>query len=103
MSVSELMHKVEAHYDRLQARSEAADEDYCALANAVEEKMILEDLLEAIVDLPDEVKKQALRDAAQGRTTLLLAETYDRLLQAQTDEALQRAAEYARYLPLYES
>ncbi|BBE09584.1 Catalase [Mycoavidus cysteinexigens] len=103
MSSNQLMQKFEAHYDWLQARSEAADEAYCSLTDEVEENMTFEDLLEAMVKLPDSIKKQALRDAAQGRTTFLFAETYDRLLQAQTDEALQRATEYARYLPVYES
>lgn len=95
MNSIQLMQKFEAHYDRLQERSEAADEDYCARANEVEENMIFENLLEAMVKLSDSVKKQALRDAAQGRTTLLFADAYERLLQAQTDEALQRATEYA--------
>ncbi|BBE09641.1 Uncharacterized protein MCB1EB_1480 [Mycoavidus cysteinexigens] len=95
MNVNELMHKVEAHYDWLQARSEAADEAYCSLTDEVEENMTFDDLLEAMVDLPDLVKKQALRDAAQAHPTNLLAETYERLLQAQTSKALQRAEEWA--------
>ncbi|BBE09695.1 Putative uncharacterized protein [Mycoavidus cysteinexigens] len=95
MSVNELMHKVEAHYDRLQARSEAADEDYCVRANEVEENMTFDDLLEAMVKLPDSVKKQALRDAAQARSTDLFADTYERLWETQTGKALQRAIDCA--------
>ncbi|MCX8566801.1 MAG: hypothetical protein ON057_001528 [Glomeribacter sp. 1016415] len=95
--------QIETYYDVLKACSEAADEAYCALADEFEENMTFDDLLEAMVELPDSVKKQALRDAAQGLTTLLFADTYERLLQAQTDEALRKASEYARYLPLYES
>jgi hypothetical protein len=33
----------------------------------------------------------------------LFAETYERLLQAQTGKALQKATKYARHLPLYKS
>lgn len=95
MSLSRLMQSVEAHYDRLQAQSEAADEAYCALADEVGENMNFDDLLEAMVGLPDLVKKQALQDAAQAHSTDLFAETYERLLQEQTGKALQQAVNCA--------
>ncbi|UUM20851.1 hypothetical protein [Mycoavidus sp. SF9855] len=103
MNLNELMRKAEASYDRLQARSEAADEDYCARADEVGENMTFDDLLEAMLDLSDSVKKQALHDAAQAKSTDLIAETYERLLQAQTGKALQKATTCARHLALYES
>lgn len=95
MNLNELMRKAEDCDDRLQARSEDADEAYCALADEVEENMAFDDLLEAMVDLPDSVKKQALHDAAQAQPTDLFAETYERLLLAQTGKALQRAIDCA--------
>ena len=103
MNLYELMRKVEVCDDRLQARSEAADETYCARANEAEENMTFDDLLEAMLDLSDSVKKQALHDAAQARSTDLLAETYERLLHAQTGKALQEATNCARHMALYES
>lgn len=58
MNLNELMRKAEDCDDRLQARSEDADEAYCALADEVEENMAFDDLLEAMVDLPDSVKSK---------------------------------------------
>lgn len=46
MNLNELMRKVEVCDDRLQARSEDADEAYCALAYAFEESMTFDALLE---------------------------------------------------------
>ncbi|BBE09440.1 ATP synthase subunit alpha [Mycoavidus cysteinexigens] len=95
MNSSELMQQFEARYDRLQARSEAADEAYCVLADEVEASITFDALLEVMVELPDSVKKQALRDAAQAQSTDLFVETYERLLETQTGRALQRAIDCA--------
>ncbi len=103
MNLNELIRKTEVCDDRLQASSEAADEIYCALADEAKENMTFDALLEAMVELPDSVKKQALHDAAQARSTDLLAETYACLLQAQTGKALQKATTCARHLVLYKS
>lgn len=95
--------QIEAYYDVLKACSEAADDAYDTAYEEAERKLTFDCLLEAMVDLPDSVKKQALHDAAQAKSTDLIAETYERLLQAQTGKALQKATACARYLALYES
>ncbi len=103
MGLNELMREVEASYDRLQARSEDADDAYDTAYEEAGRKLTFDRLLEAMVALPDSVKKQALHDAAQARSTDLFAETYERLLQAQTGKALQEATNFARQLALYRS
>ncbi len=96
-------HQIEAYYDVLKARSEATDDAYDAAYEEAERKLTFDCLLDAMLDLSDSVKKQALHDAAQAHSTHLFAETYERLLQAQTGKALQEATNCARNLAFYES
>jgi PHD/YefM family antitoxin component YafN of YafNO toxin-antitoxin module len=98
MSPYQLMQKVEAFYERVQARQEEKDEAYCASCDEFEEEMSLDELLEKMLNLPDSAKQKALREAAQYQPSLVLAEMYEQLLQEKTGKALQEAQECARYL-----
>ncbi len=105
MNLNKLMIQVEARDDeilaRLEREQEQADEAYIQEENAAGRELIFDALLEALDQLPDQIKKEALQEAARGEATMLFADTYERFLEAKTNQALQRATYCARQLNQY--
>ncbi len=105
MNAHKFMHQVETHYDAMQAllerKQEEADEAYNLAEEAAQRELIFDDLLEELDNLPNQVKEKALKEAAQGKATQLIADAYERFLEKKTGHLLNHATYYAQRINHY--
>ena len=105
MNLNKLMSQVDAYDDarqvELEREQEKADAAYDLAEEAAMRELTFDELLEELHHLPNPIKEAALKAAAQGKATPLLADAYAQFLEKKTGHLLSRATYYAQQLNDY--
>lgn len=98
MNTSLLKKPIQACDEALQALQDDLDEACEAAQEKAMRELNFDVLLEALADLPCDVKACALSEASVYKPTHLIADMYAALFAQRTDQTLKQAAEHARQI-----